>query len=125
MATLAIPVFVTGFFVLVSSLAVSTLSYAAFSTIILTLPTDVYPTGSVATVSGMSGTGAGIGTIAATYMTGVIADRYSFGPILVIASIVPIFAAIAILSLVRVRDESKRSITSGTLTDAHAPGHQG
>jgi ACS family hexuronate transporter-like MFS transporter len=104
MATLAIPVFVDGFAVLVGSLAVSTLAYAAFSTMILTLPADIYPTGSVASVSGMSGTGAGIGTIAATYLTGVIADHYSFGPILVAASIVPLFAAAAILKLVRIHE---------------------
>jgi ACS family hexuronate transporter-like MFS transporter len=104
MATLAIPVFVNGFVVLVGSLAVSTLAYAAFSTMILTLPADIYPSGSVASVSGMSGTGAGIGTIAATYLTGIISDRYSFGPILVAASIVPLFAAAAILGLVKVKD---------------------
>jgi len=104
MATLAIPVFVDGFFVLVSSLAVSTLAYAAFSTIILTLPADMYPRGSVASVSGMSGTGAGIGTIAATYLTGLVADHYSFGPVLVIASIIPTFAAIAVLRLIKIRN---------------------
>lgn len=57
MATLAIPVFVNGFAVLVVSLSISTLAYAAFSTMILTLPADIYPPGSVASVSGMSGTG--------------------------------------------------------------------
>lgn len=104
MATLAIPVFVNGFFVLVGSLAVSTLAYAAFSTMILTLPADLYPTGSVASVSGMSGTGAGVGTIAATYLTGVVSDHYSFGPILVVASIVPIFAALTILIMIRIKE---------------------
>jgi ACS family hexuronate transporter-like MFS transporter len=102
MATLAIPVFVNGFTVMVISLAISTLAYAAFSTMILTLPADLYPPSSVASVSGMSGTGAGIGTVAATYLTGVVSDRYSFGPILVIASIVPTLACFAILKLVRV-----------------------
>lgn len=104
MATLAIPVFVNGFVVLVGSLAISTLCYAAFSTMILLLPADIYPPGSVATVSGMSGTGAGIGTIAATYLTGIVADHYSFGPILVIASIVPLFAAVAVLKLIRIAE---------------------
>ncbi len=102
MTTLAIPVFVNGFAVLVASLAISTLTYAAFSTMILILPADIYPAGSVASVSGMSGTGAGIGTIAATLFTGVIADHYSFGPILVVAAIVPIFALIAILKWVHI-----------------------
>ena len=45
--------------------------------------------GSVASVSGLSGTGAGIGTIAATLLTGVVADRYSFEPMLIGASLVP------------------------------------
>ena len=101
MALLALPVFFNGFAVLVGSFAIATLAYAAFSTIILTLPADLYPAGSVASVSGMSGTGAGIGTIAATYLIGVISDRYSFGPILVVASLIPILAAVLILALIR------------------------
>jgi len=104
MAMIAIPVFFDGFAVLVGSLAISTLAYAAFSTIILTLPADIYPAGSVASVSGMSGTGAGIGTIAATYLTGVVSDRYSFAPILVVASIVPLLAAIVIVKLIRIQE---------------------
>jgi ACS family hexuronate transporter-like MFS transporter len=101
MATLAIPVFVNGFAVLVASLAVSTLAYAASSTMILVLPADLYPPASVASVSGMSGCGAGVGTIAATYLTGIVSDHYSFGPILVVASIVPLLAGITILKLIR------------------------
>ena len=101
MAMLALPAFVNGFAWLVASFAVATLSYAAFSTIILTLPADLYPAASVASVSGMSGTGAGIGTIAATLLIGVVSDRYSFEPILVGASIVPLMAAALILLLIR------------------------
>lgn len=104
MATLAIPVFVDGFAILVGSLAISTLAYAAFSTIILTLPADLYPPGSVASVSGMSGTGAGIGTIAATYLTGIVSDRYSFGPVLVVASLIPLLGCVAILKLIRIQE---------------------
>lgn len=101
MSMLALPVFVNGFAVLVGSLAVASLSYAAFSTIILTFPADLYPAGSVASVSGMSGTGAGFGTIAATYLTGVVSDRYSFGPVLAAASVIPVIAAILILLLIK------------------------
>ena len=63
---------------------------------ILNLPADVYPTGSVASVSGLSGTGAGIGTIAATLLTGAIADRMSFSPILIGASLVPLGCVAAV-----------------------------
>jgi ACS family hexuronate transporter-like MFS transporter len=68
---------------------------------ILNLPADIYRPQSVATVSGLSGAGAGMGTIAATLITGAVADRYSFGPILVGASLVPLLAVVAVLTLVR------------------------
>lgn len=66
---------------MVAWFAISTFSYAALSTMLLNLPADVYPTGSVASVSGLSGTGAGIGTIAAALGTGIVADRLSFAPV--------------------------------------------
>jgi MFS transporter, ACS family, hexuronate transporter len=90
--------------------AISTCSYAALSTMILNLPADIYPTGSVATVSGMSGTGAGFGTILATFATGIVADRYSFAPILVGASIIPLVAVVLVLTLVRNNDATTRGV---------------
>jgi ACS family hexuronate transporter-like MFS transporter len=108
MTLLAPTVFVDSFAVLVVCFAVATFSYAALSTMILNLPADVYPTGSVASVSGLSGTGAGIGTIAATYLTGVIADRMSFAPILIGASLVPLGCVAAVLLLVRNTDATRR-----------------
>jgi ACS family hexuronate transporter-like MFS transporter len=101
MATLAGAAFTDSFAVMVGCFALSTLAYAGFSTIVLALPGDLYPTGSVASVSGMSGTGAGIGTIAATYLTGVVSDRYSFEPILITASLVPLLATVAVVTLIR------------------------
>jgi MFS transporter, ACS family, hexuronate transporter len=57
----------------------STFCYAAWSTMALALPSDLYASRNVASVSGMSGTGAGLGTILSTYLIGYAADRYSFG----------------------------------------------
>ncbi len=108
MTLLAPTVFVESFAVMVACFAVATFSYAALSTMILNLPADVYPTGSVASVSGLSGTGAGIGTIAATLLTGAIADRMSFSPILIGASLVPIGCVAAVLLLVRNTEETRR-----------------
>jgi ACS family hexuronate transporter-like MFS transporter len=100
--TLLIPtVFINSYAGLVACFAVSTFAYAALSTMVLNLPADLYPTESVATVSGLSGTGAGIGTIAATLLIGQVSDRMSFEPILVAASLIPILATIAVLTLVR------------------------
>jgi ACS family hexuronate transporter-like MFS transporter len=81
--------------------AIATCCYAAVSTMVLNLPADLYHTASVASVSGMSGTGAGLGTIVATFLTGWVADRYSFEPILLVASVVPLLAVAAVLTLVR------------------------
>ncbi len=101
MSTLAGAAFTNSFGVMVGCFALSTLAYAGFSTIVLTLPGDLYPTNTVATVSGLSGTGAGIGTIVATYLTGIIADKYSFEPVLITASLVPLLATVALLMLIR------------------------
>jgi ACS family hexuronate transporter-like MFS transporter len=101
MTLLAPTLVVDSFTILVACFAAATFSYAALSTMILNLPADVYPTASVASVSGLSGTGAGLGTILATYLTGVIADRFSFAPILLGASLVPLAAVVAVLLLVR------------------------
>jgi predicted MFS family arabinose efflux permease len=49
----------------------------------------------------MSGTGAGIGTIISTYLIGWVSDRYSFEPVLVAASLVPLLATTLVLLLVR------------------------
>ncbi len=86
---------------LTACFAIATFAYAALSTMILNLPVDIYPTRSVASVSGLSGTAAGLGTIAATYVTGVVADRYSFEPILIGASLIPLIAMVALLTLVK------------------------
>ena len=82
-------------------IAVSTFAYAAFSTMALVLPSDLFASRSVATVSGMSGTGAGVGTILSTLLIGYISDRYSFAPILLGASALPLVGMVLVLLLVR------------------------
>jgi predicted MFS family arabinose efflux permease len=57
----------------------------------------------------MSGTGAGIGTIVSTYLIGYISDRYSFGPILIAASLIPLVGMVLVLVLVRNRPLSGQS----------------
>jgi ACS family hexuronate transporter-like MFS transporter len=103
MALLIPTVNVSLFPVLVALFAISTFSYAAWSTMALSLPSDLYPSGSVATVSDLSDTGAGVGTIISTFLIGRITDRYSFAPILVGASLVPLVATALVFVLVRNR----------------------
>jgi len=83
--------------------AIATFSYAAWSTMALALPSDLYPSRQVATVSGMSGTGAGLGTILSTLLIGRVADHYSFEPILIGASVIPVIATLLVLVLLRRR----------------------
>ena len=110
MTLLAPTVWIDSYVVLVACFAISTFCYAAVSTMILNLPADVYPSASVASVSGLSGTGAGIGTITATLLIGRISDEISFAPILIGASIVPLFAVVAVLALVRNTAESRGGV---------------
>lgn len=101
MTSLAAAVFTSSLPWLVTFFAISTFCYAAWSTMALSLPTDLYPSHSVASVSGMSGTGAGIGTIGSTYLIGWSADHYSFEPVLVGASFIPLLATGLVLLLIR------------------------
>ena len=100
--TLLIPtIFTSSLFALAGLFAISTFAYAAFSTMALVLPSDLYRSESVATVSGMSGTGAGLGTIISTFLIGYVSDRYSFEPILITASFIPFLGMILVLILIR------------------------
>jgi ACS family hexuronate transporter-like MFS transporter len=102
--TLLIPtIFTSSLFSLAALFAVSTFAYASFSTMALVLPSDLYSSKSVATVSGMSGTGAGVGTIISTYLIGYVSDHYSFEPILITASLIPFVGMILVLALIRPR----------------------
>ena len=97
---------------LTACFAIATFAYAALSTMVLNLPADIYPARSVGSVAGMGGTAAGIGTIAATWLTGYVADRYSFAPLLIGASLIPLLAMVAVLVLVRNTDATRRGIVN-------------
>lgn len=100
--TLLIPAIpLTNLFAIAGLFAVATFAYAAYSTMALVLPSDLYKSGSVATVSGLCGTAAGILTIGSTFLIGRISERYSFAPILIAGSIIPLVGAGLVLLLVR------------------------
>jgi ACS family hexuronate transporter-like MFS transporter len=102
--------FATTYALLLACFAVATFSYAAMSTMANSLPADLFQSRTVASVAGMAGTAAGTGTILATFATGVVADRFSFTPILVVASFLPFLAALLVLALVRNTAESGRGV---------------
>jgi ACS family hexuronate transporter-like MFS transporter len=101
-------IFTSNLFALAGLFAISTFAYASFSTMALVLPSDLYKSESVATVSGMSGTGAGLGTIVSTYLIGYVADYYSFKPVLITASLIPFIGMILVLILIRPEKQPRR-----------------
>lgn len=101
MAMLSATPFVSAPFALAALFGFSTFAYAAFSTMILVLPSDLFPSRSVASVSGMSGTGAGLGTILSTFAIGWVSDTYSFEPIFFATSAIALTAMVSMLILIR------------------------
>lgn len=106
--TLLIPtVLTTNLYLITLLFAVATFCYASFSTIANVLPADLYHGDSVATVSGLGGTGAGVGTIIASELIGHFSDvrqstvTHVFDPIVFVAGMVPFVGMILVLLLIR------------------------
>jgi ACS family hexuronate transporter-like MFS transporter len=100
-------IFTVNLYLITLLFALATFSYASFSTIANVLPTDLYNSDAVASVSGLSGTGAGIGTIIAFELIGHFSDArqtaaaHSFDPIVIAAGLIPFVGMILVLLLVR------------------------
>jgi MFS transporter, ACS family, hexuronate transporter len=94
----------------------ATFSYAAFSTMANVLPSDLFGDESVASVSGLGGSAAGLGTIIAFELIGHFSDArhadaiHSFDPIILVAAIVPFVGMILVLLLVRNTDATDRGL---------------
>jgi len=115
--TLLIPtIFTTNLYVIASLFAIVTFTYAGFTTMANVLPSDLFLRQSVASVSGLSGTGAGIGTIVAFKLIGYFSDArqatgtHSFDPIVILAGLVPLVGMILVLLLVRNTDATEQGL---------------
>jgi ACS family hexuronate transporter-like MFS transporter len=75
--------------------------YASWSTMGLTLPSDLFPHDVVATVTGLSGLAAGLVGAGFTFAVGMLVDRFSYKPAFMAAGLLPLFATAAILLLIR------------------------
>jgi MFS transporter, ACS family, hexuronate transporter len=100
-------VFTQDLWIITILFALATFSYAAFSTIANVLPSDIYKSDAVATVSGLSGTGSGIGTIIAMKAVGYLSDAraakigHAFDPIVIASGIIPVIGMVLVLLLIR------------------------
>lgn len=106
--TLLIPtIFTVNLPTLTVLFAIATFCYGAYTTIANVLPSDLFFTGSVATVSGLSGTGAAIGTIIVFELAGYLSDArvatgtHLFDPLMILAGLIPFIGMILVLLLVR------------------------
>jgi ACS family hexuronate transporter-like MFS transporter len=85
----------------IALISLATFSYSNWAPNVLTLPADLFPKGVVASVSGLSGTGAALGGMLFTLIIGKVVDHFSYVPVFVAAGILPLIAASFILRMVK------------------------
>lgn len=111
-------IFVSSLALITTLFAIATFSYAAFSVMANVLPSDLYPSETVATVSGLSGTAAGIGTIIGFKAVGYFSDArhatgtHAFDPIMIVCGLIPCLGAVLVLSLIRTRRSQSNILKS-------------
>lgn len=116
MTLLILTIFTTNVRLISCLFAVVTFTYAGFTIVANTLPSDLFTSESVASVSGLGGTGTGIGTIIAFKLIGYVSDArrgagtHAFDPILIIAGVVPFIGMILTLLLVRNNEATDRGL---------------
>jgi ACS family hexuronate transporter-like MFS transporter len=87
--------------------------YASWSTMGLTFPCDLFAQDVVASVTGLSGLGAGLVGALFTVVVGKLVDRFSYYPAFFAAATIPLIATAAVLVLLRSRQEGSGQIGSG------------
>ena len=116
MTLLIFTIFTTNLPVIALLFSIVTFTYAGFTIMANTLPSDLFKSESVASVSGFGGTGTGIGTIIAFWLIGHVSDArratgtHSFDPIVILAGIVPFVGMVLTLLLVRNNEATDRGL---------------
>ncbi len=90
-------------YVALALIAFAVWGYASWSTMGLTFPSDLFPQDVVASVTGVSGLGAGLAGAAFTLVVGKLVDRFSYYPAFFAAATMPLLATVAVLILLRPR----------------------
>lgn len=100
-------VLAAGAWVALAWISTVTLFYQMWSANILTLAADLFPQHEVASVTGLSGAGAALGGMCFNLLVGAIIDRFSYVPVFLLASVMPLVAASFIF--VGIRDRRMES----------------
>jgi ACS family hexuronate transporter-like MFS transporter len=77
-------------FVALGLISLVTFGFQAWINNVQTLPSDFFPQEAVGAVAGLGGVGAGVGAILYVLTTGWVVDHFSYTPILIIASLLPL-----------------------------------
>jgi ACS family hexuronate transporter-like MFS transporter len=75
--------------------------YASWSTMGLTLPSDLFPQEVVGSVTGLSGLAAGLVGAGFTFLVGILVDRFSYRPAFIVAGLLPVLATACLFLLIR------------------------
>jgi MFS transporter, ACS family, hexuronate transporter len=116
MTLLIFTIFTTNLYVIALLFAIVTFTYAGFTIVANTLPSDLFHSESVASVSGLGGTGTGIGTIIAFKLVGYVSDArqaagtHAFDPIVIALGIIPFIGMILTLLLLRNNEATERGL---------------
>ena len=100
-------IFSTNLAVITTLFGLATFSYSCFATMAMVLASDLFQPRAVATVSGLSGTGAGVGTILVMFAVGHLTDArsgagaHAFDPIMIACGLIPAFGMALVLWLLR------------------------
>ncbi len=116
MTLLILTIFTTNKYLIALLFSIVTFTYAGFTIMANTLPSDLFERGSVASVSGLGGTGTGFGTIVAFLLVGHVSDArqamgtHAFDPIVIVLGIIPFIGMILVLLLVRNNEATERGL---------------
>jgi MFS transporter, ACS family, hexuronate transporter len=88
-------------FLALGLICVALWGYASWSTMGLTLPSDLFPQDVVGTVTGLSGLAAGLVSSFFTVLVGLLVDRFSYGPAFWVAGLLPVAATVSVFLLIR------------------------
>ncbi|HEV2493822.1 MAG TPA: MFS transporter [Terriglobia bacterium] len=94
-------------------ISLATWGYASWSTMGLTFPSDLFPQDVVASVTGLSGLGAGLVSTVFTLAVGFLVDKFSYFPAFVAAGTIPLIATACVLLLIRAPQSAKSPKSGG------------
>ena len=81
-------------------ISVVTFGFQLWISNVQVLPADIFPPGEVASVAGLGGVGAGVGSMAFTLATGWVVDHFSYAPVLTAAGLLGPLGTLALFLLV-------------------------